>query len=561
VQPEFFLGNLVQPEGMWNPDVLTASGYNNLLRHPSFESFVNPEMTGGLLDLYADHQQHIAVKPRRSNSPGGFLVGQPEAPGLVKVAPWVVPDPIRPDEPFAERRTRLGEAGQKLMPGSGVRCPDPAQPGPCERGHVENVLFHDVVVDRTPRYRRFRGPRAATRFSRSRPARPSRSPQRNAAVAMRGRRGVLAYEEHRRRRDQVLLVRTADGGRTWSRSVRPTGRQRLSTDEWWPSVAVGQGGRVTVAWVDRSSGRERVYYSRSRNWGRTFGPPSALDPAPPPDVAQWRPTLAAGRGDLVHAAFVDERARSADDNLPQAGTFYTRIRGGRVERARRLDTDKPVASSAKLDNAWAPHVAAAGDRVIVTWLDFQHYDWDVFARVSANDGESFGAQTSVNNTPEVKPGVSSEQDEALNDTPRATFTSKGPLVAWTDWRKRDETARTPHSAYDIYVASPGATENYQADPYGGRQLSTFWPAVCAVREDVLVAFQDASRGQNDVRIVRMRGGSERGRAYRVDDAGRRGGNAWRPQLACSRGRVLAAWEDERDGPPRIYTAVAPAGRL
>ena len=111
--------------------------------------------------------------------------------------------------------------------------------------------------------------------------------------------------------------------------------------------------------------------------------------------------------------------------------------------------------------------------------------------------------------------------------------------------------------YDTFISQPGK-KNVQVDPYGTRQLSTFAPDICAVgRRDALVAFQDASKGQNDIRAVHMRGGTKRGpRAPR----GRRrlrgpatpGGRGWRARWQ----NVLALWEDERDGPAQIYFARA-----
>jgi hypothetical protein len=47
----------------------------------------------------------------------------------------------------------------------------------------------------------------------------------------------------------------------------------------------------------------------------------------------------------------------------------------------------------------------------------------------------------------------------------------------------------------------------------------------------------------------------------VSDAGARGGNAWRPRLACSGKRVVVVWEDERDGPARLYSSAGAARRL
>ena len=553
LQPEYFVGDWVSNEGMWTPDTLLASGYHDVLRHPSLETLVHPQMQGGVFAFYADHPSHIAVKPRTGRERKGFILGQPGHPGLVQTLPWVVPDPARPGEPMAERRRRLREAGEKLEPGSGVECPDPAKPGPCEDGHTEGVLWRDIVVNRTPAYRRYRGKRVRTRFSASRPLARSRRAQRNVAVAARGRHVVAAYEERRGARDQVYVVRSRDGGRRWSTPIHATGRPRGRTDEWWPAVAVERRGRVTLAWVDASSGRERVYYSRSSNHGRRFGPPRPLDASAPATAAQWKPALAAdGRGrDVVHAAFVDERALGRDD-LPQAHVYYSRIEKGKASRGERLDTGEPKPLATKFDNSWAPSVASRGKRVLVAWLDFVNYDWDVFSRASADGGKSWRDQKLVNDTP--------DEDEELADTPRAALWAAGELVAWTDWRKRASSATRPHQMYDIYM-SRGAGMNLQVDPYGGKQLSTFAPDVCAVgRRDALIAFQDASRGQNDIRAVYMRG-ARRGRAQRVDDAGPRAGNAWRPRMSCSGGSVIAAWEDERDGPAQIYLARSSVSRL
>src|SRR4051794_23754937 len=146
VQPEWFVNDPVAAKGMWSPDTLKASGYNDVLRMPSVRSMVLPEATGNIFEFSADAQSHFALKPGRGTSPRGHLVGQPDAPGLV-ASPWIVPDPIRPGEPFPERRRRLAEAGAKLAPGSGVACPDPAVAGPCENGDVEGVFRHDVQVD------------------------------------------------------------------------------------------------------------------------------------------------------------------------------------------------------------------------------------------------------------------------------------------------------------------------------------------------------------------------------------------------------------------------------
>jgi hypothetical protein len=539
LQPEFFVGDLARTTGMWSPDTLIASGYNDVLRHPSIETLVHPQMEGGVFSFYADQPSHIAIKPRTGREKKGFILGQPGHRGLVQTLPWVVPDPIRKGEPIDERRKRLGEAGEKLAPGSGEECPDPATPGPCEDGHTEGVLWRDIVVNRRPRYKRYDGDLARTRFSASQPLAPARHEQRNVTVAARGQNVVAAYEQ----RGRVFAVRSGDAGSTWSKPIRVA---KSDDDQWWPAVVAGSKGRVTVAWVDG----ERVVFARSTDGGRSFDAPAPIDASAA--AAQWKPALAQGRGDVVHAAFIDEREIGLDD-LPQAHVYYSRIEKGTPAAAERLDTGEPAPLATKFDNSWAPSVASRGKRVLVSWLDFVNYDWDVYSRLSTDGGMSWRDQQVVNDTP--------EEDEELADTPRAALTAKGELVAWTDWRKRASSATKPHQMYDTYLSAPG-DDNVQVDPYGTRQVSTFSPDICAVgRRHALVVFQDASKGQNDIRAAYMKRGTRRGKARRVDDAGKRAGNAWRPRVACQGKRVLALWEDERDGLAQIYFARTTIDRL
>jgi hypothetical protein len=323
-------------------------------------------------------------------------------------------------------------------------------------------------------------------------------------------------------------------------------------DQRWPAVAISKRGRVTVAWSDLRTGTARVMYARLA--GRRFPKARALDASAPPGAAQWKPSLAAGSGDAVHAVWIDERERSADDDLPQAHVLYKRV--GQRAAGRKLDTGTPVADAARLDNAWAPRIAASGKRVLVTWVDFEAYDWGVLSRLSPNAGRSFVKQVRVTSD-------SAEQEE-LADSPAPALPARGgkPLIAWTDWRKRDSAGKKPHQEYDTFVATPGG-KNRQADPYGGKQVSTFAPSIClSGRGRATIAFQDASMGRSVVRAVTVRGSAlKRGRAHLLSDAGVRGGNAWRPQLACSGGRAMAVWEDERDGPPRLYSSFGSARSL
>ena len=165
VQPEFFVGDVVStdPTLPWAPDTLKASGYSDLLRHPSLQAMALPELTGDVFDFAADAQSHIAVRPS-PGGPSGALVGQDPAPGLAQVQPWPGPDPA--DLPTEERRRAVVAANAPK---------------------AEGVLSQDVTVGVTAK-------RRPAKRRRDRPIAPSKRAQRHVALTRRGRTVVAAWE-------------------------------------------------------------------------------------------------------------------------------------------------------------------------------------------------------------------------------------------------------------------------------------------------------------------------------------------------------------------------------
>jgi hypothetical protein len=379
---------------------------------------------------------------------------------------------------------------------------------------------------------------------------PTGRPQRNASLASRGRTVVAAYEEA----DRVLVARSRDQGAHWDEpvAVAPAGDEV----QWWPSAGLGPDGTVWVAWQDGR--RVRVAATSAgaapRRRALRFGPGAAVPGHG--GARQWRPALAATGPGQAYVAWVDERGRMKGEDLPQAGIYGAQVAGGSVLEARRLDRADAVAPlAATLDHAWAPSVAARAGRVLVTWIDFRGYDWDVVARESADAGLTFGAERTVNDTP---PGA-----EALEDTPRAALTAAGrPLVAYTDWSIGSGLAGVPSRLYDTNVAGLAAAP-VQADDHGPGHVSTFAPALAATPAgDALVAWQDAAGGVARIRMARLRAATGvRGAVLRVDDGGRAPRNRSRPQLTLAGTRAVVAWEDDRDGPAQLYAGRVTVARV
>ncbi|WP_354698252.1 hypothetical protein DSM112329_03918 [Paraconexibacter sp. AEG42_29] len=570
VQPEFFVNDTVRRGAAWAPDNIKGSGFSDVLRHPSIKALVLPQLTGNVFDFSADSQLAIAVKPGlRRGTPGGALVGQPAAPGLSAVGRWAVPDVAQAGESIAARRARLGAAGEAMLPTGPTACPDPLVAGPCRGGQVEDVVFADVPIGATPRYRRTQPRRrAAAPFGTARPIAPSREPQRNLSLASRGDVVVAAFEQAGR----VLVARSRDRGLHWERPVRVSAAG--PGPQWWPSATIAGDGTVWVAWQDGR--RVRVVRSAAGAAGAAglravlrFGTPRTAPAVG--EARQWRPSVAATGPGTAYLAWVDERARLTGDDLPQAAVLGARVTPDGIGAAVRLDRRDAVAPlAATLDHAWAPDVAARGSRVLVTWVDFREYQWTVAARESADGGATFGAERRVDDTP--------DGTEAIADTPRAAITPAGrPLVAYTDWLLDATSAAAPSRLYDTKLAGLGP-RSAQADDHGAGHVSTFAPSLAAAGGgSALVAWQDAAAGPARIRLARLRppaspdgaagapaageGPVVRGRTLRVDDAGRAGAGRARPRVVIAGPRAVVAWEDERDGPSQVYAAGVVARRI
>jgi hypothetical protein len=284
---------------------------------------------------------------------------------------------------------------------------------------------------------------------------------------------------------------------------------------------------------------DHVVWTRSTDGGATFEPQHAVDSP----AETWRPSIAATGAGTAYLAWIDTRDRFTLDDLPQAALYGARLPDG---VAARLDSTAPPDDLARtLDNAWAPSVAARGNAVVVSWIDFRSYDWDVRARSSADRGATFGPEGPVNLQPKAI--------ESLEASPHTAIGRGGPMVAFTDWSKSPRSARRPSSLYDIALDMPGGRPR-KVDGTGTRHVNAFWPALAAVGADALVAWQDMRRGPADIRIARVAHGI--GRSRRIDGRGTTG-NAWRPALAAGGGHAIAAWEDSRDGPSQVYVRRMP----
>jgi hypothetical protein len=555
----------------WSPDVFKEGGFSFLQKSPSFVVNVAPCLTGHLIDITFDGQSTIIGKKTKASpgplSPANAWVGQNPDGGFLAVGPWVIDDPGigNPGLTLAQRRTQLVATGTALLPASATPCPDDLTPGACRNGYRESVVHADVdlpgddavLVPPDP------GPRVPTAFGANVRVNPADGPtpslQKNARVAARRQAVAVVWQDTRHGLPAVYLSISRDGGASFGAPIKVSDNAPGAVAELFPDVAIS-GRKARIVWQEFASGMDddagRIRLARFDLRGRKLDGDTRVDDAD--GSGKWRPAIAAA-GRRVYVAWVDERDVSPQGIAFEHIYFARSLNGGRsFEPSQRVDAGAPVALSTRLDNKWAPAVAALRRNVVVTWADFRNYNWDIYAAASDDRGATFAANVRVDDfVPDI---------ERLHQNPAVTIIPKSrrTVVAWTDLR-----AREPDTSVFFATSSDGgatfsanaALDDSRAgfDPDADTPSNQWSPQLASFRDDVCAVWQDNRLGNNDVFFTASRdGGASFAANERVDDTGAGISNQYNPDVAITRFRgqvtCYAVWEDTRDGDSDVYLA-------
>ena len=102
--------------------------------------------------------------------------------------------------------------------------------------------------------------------------------------------------------EEIHYRRSPDGGASWGPDVRLT---YDPAESWWPSGAIGPGGRVQVVWADgRTNGRGDIFFKESMDDGQSWSPDSQLTTD---SSESWCPSLAVDPRGGLHVVWADSR--------------------------------------------------------------------------------------------------------------------------------------------------------------------------------------------------------------------------------------------------------------
>jgi len=304
---------------------------------------------------------------------------------------------------------------------------------------------------------------------------PSLQIEATAAVSKNGTIYVAWQDNRRCVYDfDVFFTRSYDRGRQFAKNARVDDGGTAITSQEWPSIAVTDGGLISVAWTDDRSGHMRVRYSYSLDGGETFSPSSEI--APSNGTNGQGGAVLASDGDQVYAAFID--------NVSGAPHPYLSISkdGGRT-------FGPPIRLDGSGDaGAWQNDVAIAALRsggVAAVWEDKRNGQWDIYGCVVSASG-SF-----------VVPGTRVDDDAtgSLQKDPSVATDQLGNVYAvWEDDRNLKFAVRFAYLKSGATTFSP----SMEVSPPGPNDMQRR-PTVASTEPGrVFIVWQDDKGGSYDV---------------------------------------------------------------
>ena len=237
---------------------------------------------------------------------------------------------------------------------------------------------------------------------------------------------------------------------------------------------------------------DHVVWAHSADGGQTFGTAAAgrLAGGDLAAVDRRRPT--AGH---AYLAWIDTRDRFALDDLPQARALR-RAAAGRGAGSASTRPRRPTTSRARSTTPGRRASPPAGKTVVLAWIDFHSYDWDVLARPPpATAAPRSATRTRSTSRPKA--------NEALEASPHAAIAGAGPAGRLHRLAQAPDSAPRAELAVRHRARGMSASIRARSTAPGARHVNAFWPAVARRPRGALVAWQDMRRGVGEIRLARV----------------------------------------------------------
>lgn len=244
----------------------------------------------------------------------------------------------------------------------------------------------------------------------------------------------VAWNDNRNKNEDIYFTLSQDGGITFSKNRKANDDEGKAAQSY-PTMAIGSDGLIVIAYQDFRNGQSDIYMIRSEDGGITFSPSQKINddtgfaPQVSPSVAISKKT--------VFAAWADYRngvvPLSPPDSARAEPAWWDQLRKGNADIYYTVSRDggSSFGPNAKINNddgmnAQAfPSTAIDGQgRLFVAWEDYRNENGDIFFAESM-DGLRFGPNRKVNDDE----GAAGQYHPSL-----ATHSDGRAYLIWTDVR-------------------------------------------------------------------------------------------------------------------------------
>ena len=111
--------------------------------------------------------------------------------------------------------------------------------------------------------------------------------------------------------NHVYFTKSTDSGASFSPRIKVNDGTYSTTDAYLPSIAVDDNGRIYIAWVDTRGGNREIYFDKSTDGGSSFGVDICIG-STPHSPRQTDPDIAVGNSGRVVVAWGDNRNGNYD---------------------------------------------------------------------------------------------------------------------------------------------------------------------------------------------------------------------------------------------------------
>ena len=321
---------------------------------------------------------------------------------------------------------------------------------------------------------------------------------------------------------EIYYKRSADGGKHWGPDIRLTEDSSTSSTA---CIAV-LGLRVHVAWNDSRDGNSEIYYKRSLDGGEHWEA----------DVRLTQDTAISGTASLATANSMVHAVWRERHDGPDGEIYYMRS----------TDEGAHWCSAVRLTNNPAytlnPTIAVSDSIVHVLWNDSRDGNRKIYYKRSTNAGVSWGSDERLTN------------DRFTSQLPSVAVSGSNVHAVWTDFRNGN---------YEIYYKrSADGGMNWGTDTRLTTSMDTsMWSSIAVSGSTVHVVWQDDRESTDDIFYKKSTDGGTHWEAdTRISNNGAT--SSERPTVAVSDSAVHVVWMDRRDGPNgEIYYKRNPTGNI